>query len=523
MRGLKGGGGFGWEDCREGGSRPIIGLFATLLRLPGGRLWGELLLWPITLYFFARRKSERRASRAYLSAIRGRPARAWHVLRHFHVFAETLLDRFFLLEQGEKALTVDIRGLEALKAALAEGRGAVLLSAHVGSFDILRLVLGGPSPVPVRVVMQRRSQGPLTALLAATGAARAHEIIELQGDGPPLNALLALRDTLAANGVVGLLADRTAQGQRSATIPFLGRPARFPLGPYALAARLKAPLLLAFALRSGWRRYEIVLERLPGLAEDHKKSDDYFDLLRNYVGNLERLCRRHPYNWFNFYPFWTEMETGYEASVPAASSPSTVPPPSLSWRRRALRFLAAGLTVPLLAAAPDEPPFTIETLMRRLATPPERRARFVEIRSVKGLTTPLRLTGTLLYRRPDHLEKAVETPRPERLIADGNRFTLESPGKPPQVIDADASPPLAAMIGAIRATFAGDLAALRRHFSVGLEGGWNGWTLTLVPLDPLLARFLASAALSGREGELTAITYREVNGDQSVLAITPAS
>jgi predicted LPLAT superfamily acyltransferase len=516
----------GWQMCREGGTRPVLALFAALLRLPGGRLWGELLLGPITLYFFLRRPAARRASRAYLGAVRGRPARAWHVFRHFYSFAQTLLDRFFLLERGEKALRVSVEGGEALAAALEKGRGAILLSAHLGNFDILRLVLGAAAPVPVRVVMHRLRQGPLTALLAASEAARSHEIIELDGDiGPPLNALLALRETLAANGVVGLLGDRAVSGQRSAPLSFLGRPAHFPLGPYVLADRLEAPLFLAFAIRSGWRRYEIRLSPLPAPREDVK---NYLDSLRIYVSALETLCRRHPYDWFNFYDFWSDAEAGREAPAPRPSPafsplrPAPLGPLPLSWRRRALRLLAAALTLPLLAATPD-PPFTIDTLFRRLGTPAERRARFVETRTIKGLSAPLILTGTLTYRRPDHLEKTVETPRPERLTAEGNRLTLEAAGKPPQSIDADASPPLAAMIEAIRATFAGDLAALRRHFSVGLEGNWNGWTLTLVPLDPLLARFLVSATLSGREGDLTALTYREANGDQSVLSLTPLS
>jgi predicted LPLAT superfamily acyltransferase len=521
-----------WEARREGGVRPVLAFFAALLRLPAGRLWRELLLGPITLYFFLRRGAERRASRAYLRQALGRKARFFHIFRHFYVFAQTLLDRFFLLERGEEALHVAVAGKEALLAALAEGRGAVLVSAHFGSFDLLRLVLGTRSPVPVRVVMHRRAAGPLTAILAASHGARGEEIIELSAEeGPPVAALLALRETLAANGVVGLLGDRALPGQRSATTSFLGRPARFPLGPYLLAARLEAPVLLAFAVRTGRRRYEISLTPLADFREKTSRTNEYDELIRNYVKTLEALCRRHPYNWFNFYPFWLDAEERGEVvaatgPVPRSRLTSPASPAPIAgrralhaWRRRALRLIAAAFAAPLLAAAPE--PFTIDALFRRLGARPERRARFTETRRVKGLSAPLELSGTLTFRRPDYLEKSVETPRPERLLAEGDHFTLEAPGKPAETIEAADAPPLAAMIEAIRATFRGDLAALRRRFSVGLEGGWEGWTLTLVPLDPLLSRYLTSVILRGEEDELTALSYRETGGDESVLTLLP--
>ena len=85
-----------WKQRREGG-----GLFALWLirsfSLVGGRRLSRLLLYPITLYFLARRGEERRDSRAYLSRVLGRPARLADVARHIHTFAATILDHVFLL------------------------------------------------------------------------------------------------------------------------------------------------------------------------------------------------------------------------------------------------------------------------------------------------------------------------------------------------------------------------------------------------------------------------------------------
>ncbi|MBW8075945.1 MAG: acyltransferase, partial [Metallibacterium scheffleri] len=92
-----------WQGRREGGGWFALWLIRCI-GLRGGRPPARLLLYPITLYFFLRRGPERRASRAYLARVLGRPARTRDVLRHFHAFAATTLDRVFLLARGERGL-----------------------------------------------------------------------------------------------------------------------------------------------------------------------------------------------------------------------------------------------------------------------------------------------------------------------------------------------------------------------------------------------------------------------------------
>src|SRR5262249_54535351 len=113
--------------------------------------------------------------------------------------------------------------------------------------------------------------------------------------------LFDLRARVAAGELIGLLADRIGPNVRRhvSVVPFLGLSAPFPLGPFLLAARLGCPLFLLMGLRRDWRRYEIFIERLEGTAESAEA------LLRAYVSRLEMYCTRAPYQWFNFYDFWT--------------------------------------------------------------------------------------------------------------------------------------------------------------------------------------------------------------------------
>jgi predicted LPLAT superfamily acyltransferase len=112
--------------------------------------------------------------------------------------------------------------------------------------------------------------------------------------------MLAVRDRLDEGHLIGLLADRSLESERQIQIPFLGVPARFPVGPFRMAAMLRRPVVLMLGLYRGGRRYEIVFETLAAKPADEPIEDT----MRRYVARLEHYCRSAPYNWFNFYDFW---------------------------------------------------------------------------------------------------------------------------------------------------------------------------------------------------------------------------
>ena len=112
--------------------------------------------------------------------------------------------------------------------------------------------------------------------------------------------MLAVRDRLDEGHLVGLLADRSIEGERRMEIPFLGAPARFPVGPFRMAAMLGRPVVLMLGLHRGGRSYDVVFETISA----RPAEEPIEDTLRRYVVRLEHHCRIAPYNWFNFYDFW---------------------------------------------------------------------------------------------------------------------------------------------------------------------------------------------------------------------------
>ncbi len=289
-----------WAGTAERGN-PALSRLMLWITLRLGWPVARAILPGIALYFFATSAVTRAASRDYLARVRGGRPGAWAVFRHVHAFASAILESVFLLSGRTERFRIRIDGLEHLTAALAGGRGCVLLGAHFGSFEVLRAI-GRQAPVPVRPVMFRRNAGRVRALFEALDPALAAAIIEL---GSPA-AMLSVREAVRRGEIVGLLADRAPGEAKLVTVPFLGSPARFPTGPLLLAASLDAPILLFFGIRLGPRRYVVQFEpfaeriALPRAA----RCAELARLVAHYAARLEARCRAHPLNWCNFYPFW---------------------------------------------------------------------------------------------------------------------------------------------------------------------------------------------------------------------------
>jgi len=289
-----------WSSDRERGSLALLQIMLWITRRVGFHA-GQSLLWPITAWFYCTSSTARAASREYLGRALGRPATAHDVFWHIYIFACAILDRVFLIVGSTAAFTVETSGLNALDAIAAQGRGCVLLGAHLGSFEALRTV-ARQSPVPVRPLMFRGNAGALTRILERLDPTLADSIIEIGS----ATAMLRVHECVARGEIVGILADRAPGAHKHVLAPFLGAPAAFPAGPFVLAASLGVPVMLFSAVRTGPRRYAVRFEPFADriVLGRSTRQADLQACVGRYAARLEALCRAHPFNWFNFYPFW---------------------------------------------------------------------------------------------------------------------------------------------------------------------------------------------------------------------------
>ena len=148
-------------------------------------------------------------------------------------------------------------------------------------------------------------------------------------------------------------------------------------------------------------------------------------------------------------------------------------------------------------------------------------ARFVERRHVAILDVPLQSSGTLVYLAPDRLEKHTVAPKAESLVLDGDRLTLEDKTqKRRRTLGVREYPAIQGFVEGIRATLAGDLATLHRHYRVRLEGSENAWRLTLEPSAQETRDFVSEMRISGSRNQIHVIEIIEAGGDRSVMTIS---
>jgi predicted LPLAT superfamily acyltransferase len=287
----------------EGGGQAALRLIRAIAML-FGRPVARALLYPVAAYFLLRRRPERLASRRFLSRALGRPATLRDVLRHFHTFAAVTLDRVFLLSDRFRRFDVRCHGLEELHRAMDLERGVLLIGAHFGSFEALRVLSLQRSDLEFRVVIDLEQNPTVSQLLNSLNPQLAGTVINARQSGTTV--ALAIRDALEQKALVTLLADRTRPSNRVIAVPFLGSATPFPTAAWELAAALHAPVVLCFGIYNGGNRYDLHFELFAEeITHDRRnRQASMMHWIHRYAQRLEAYVRKAPFNWFNFYDFW---------------------------------------------------------------------------------------------------------------------------------------------------------------------------------------------------------------------------
>lgn len=285
-----------WTDKGERGSAWLIYAVVWLARC-AGRSVCRGLLYPIVLYFYLTDSVARQSSAEFLQTVHRRKARWRDVFAHIYSFATTLLDRVFMAAGDFDQFDVTIEGLALVDQALQAGKGCVLLGSHLGSFDLLLLADRAMGGRRVTVMMRVDPRSRVRRIAGIDDSA-----FNLIPVGRP-DSYLRAHEALSQGGVVAILADRT-DGAASLPVRFIDRMTTMPTAPHILAARSDAPILMFFGLYENDNRYLIKFVECGTAAASDCRGAQLQPVVNAYAAVLDQYARRHPLNWFNFYPYW---------------------------------------------------------------------------------------------------------------------------------------------------------------------------------------------------------------------------
>lgn len=257
----------------------------ALLRVVAG--WYFVFSKPVLYTFFRRRIGY------------GRFKALGRLYTNYYRFGQTLIDKVVLMGGLPHRFTFDFDGEEHLRQMAAEGRGGLLLSAHIGNWEIAGHLLQRLQTRIHILMYDGEHERIKTYMEGVTGERKAH-IILIKKD---LSHIYEVAEALRNNDLVCIHADRFVEGAKTLTTPFMGDPARFPAGPFQLAAAYKVPVSFVFALKEGPLHYHFFASA-PRPYDFSDKQAGLQRLLVDFAGSMEKKVRQYPEQWYNYYNFW---------------------------------------------------------------------------------------------------------------------------------------------------------------------------------------------------------------------------
>ncbi|MBV8496155.1 MAG: outer membrane lipoprotein carrier protein LolA [Gammaproteobacteria bacterium] len=187
----------------------------------------------------------------------------------------------------------------------------------------------------------------------------------------------------------------------------------------------------------------------------------------------------------------------------------------------ACAWLVLSVSVPGVAVATVTGDIaTLDAVLRLLAAHRHSHTTFTEVHRLAMLERPLESSGELLYEAPDHLEKRTLEPKAETLILDHGVLTAHR-GHRTWTMPLNEYPQVVPFVESMRATLAGDRAALERFFTLAFDGSVDQWVLNLIPVDPAVVRSVRKIRFAGSHDAIGTVEITEADGDTSVLTVGP--
>jgi KDO2-lipid IV(A) lauroyltransferase len=254
---------------------------------------------------YARIPSSRDALRGNLQRVTGLQSAELDALCSQNVshFSRMLADYFFAAGRARTKtaeLVDEWRGFENLEAARARGKGVILVTAHLGNWELGGNVIALEG-LPLTVITLDEPSTELTRWRDEHRQALGIRTITV-GPGHDF-AFVEMIQTLRRNDLLAMLVDRPYAGT-GAPVQFFGAPTEFSVGPARLWEHTDAAVVPAFVLQKENGRYVSILDPMLSLTRTDDRAADLATNTQVIATHFENIIRQHPDQWFNYVPIW---------------------------------------------------------------------------------------------------------------------------------------------------------------------------------------------------------------------------
>ena len=290
-----------WQGKSKGtpfGYRIFVWVLKTLGVLPAY----FLLRFVVLYYFFFSFKDSRQIYFFYRRKLGySRVSAIIKLYKNYYLLGQSIIDKVVVMSGIKNNFSFDFDGEENLRKIAALEKGGMLLSAHIGNWDVAGHLFNRLE-TRINIVMYDGEHKQIKEYLESVTGKRNVNIIVIKND---LSHIYAISDAFSNNELVCMHADRFLEGNKTLTANFLGDKARFPMGPFLLASKFKVPVSFVFAVKESKLHYHLYA----GKIKDYSifaKDEVMQVMLNDYAAEMEVKVKQYPEQWFNYYNFWEQ-------------------------------------------------------------------------------------------------------------------------------------------------------------------------------------------------------------------------
>ncbi|GER58338.1 LpxL/LpxP family acyltransferase [Patiriisocius marinus] len=219
-----------------------------------------------------------------------------HVYKSFVTFGKTIIDKVAISSGMRDSFTYDFDGRENIKNLLDNKQGGILISAHVGNFEISEFFFAElDQTATISLVVTDAERQAIKEYLSKYTRKSHTKFIVIKED---ISHIFEINAALARNEIVCMTGDRYIKGTKFMEEQLLGETARFPAGPFMIASRLKVPVIFVYVMKDPKQHYHLYARTAQNIHRDAPH------LLREYTKSVEWMLKKYPKQWFNYFDFW---------------------------------------------------------------------------------------------------------------------------------------------------------------------------------------------------------------------------
>ena len=285
-----------WEGNSKG---TVLGykIFIFFIRKLGIRAAYGLLVFVAFYYVLFAGKSTRSIHYYFKKRLKYSSFKSlFSIYKSYFTFGKTIIDKAAISSGLKSRFTYECDGVENIIDLLDKQQGGIMISAHVGNFEIAEFFFEEiDTRSQISLVTTDAEHRNIKEYMEKVTMRSNVKFILVKED---MSHIFEINNALSNGELVCFTGDRYMKGQKVMTESLLGKEANFPAGPFLLASRLNVPVLFVYVMKETNKHYHLYARQA------EVKNRDAQGLLKKYTESVEWMLKIYPLQWFNYFDFW---------------------------------------------------------------------------------------------------------------------------------------------------------------------------------------------------------------------------